>query len=59
MLTAGSEAWRYTGQFSFYNRMVKGTFPGLGIATAAFAAYCAWEYVFVKDEHAHHGEGHH
>jgi NADH dehydrogenase (ubiquinone) 1 beta subcomplex subunit 3 len=30
----------------------------LGIATVAFAAYCGYEYLFVKDEH-HHGEEHH
>lgn len=50
-----SERWRYTGLFSRWNRF-KGTFPGLGIATVAFAAYCGYEYMFLKDEH--HGEGH-
>lgn len=51
-----SEAWRYTGPFSRWNRF-KGLFPGLGIATVAFTAYCAYEHFFLKDEH--HGEGHH
>lgn len=51
-----AEAWRYTGTFSRWNRF-KGAFPGLGIATVAFAAYCGYEYMFLKDEH--HGEDHH
>ncbi|KAF1346767.1 NADH-ubiquinone oxidoreductase B12 subunit family-domain-containing protein [Delphinella strobiligena] len=51
------EAWRYTGPFSRWNRF-KGAFPGLGIATVAFAGYLAYEAVFVKDDH-HHTEGHH
>ncbi|KAK7203946.1 major facilitator superfamily domain-containing protein [Myxozyma melibiosi] len=37
-----SEAWRYTGQFSRYNRL-KGMFPGLGLGTGLFIAYCAFE----------------
>lgn len=57
-----SEAWRYTGPFSRWNRF-KGSFPGLGIATVAFAGYLAYEAVFVKDEHGHgeigHGSDHH
>lgn len=55
-----SEKWRYNGLFSRWNRF-KGGFPGLGIATVAFAAYCGYEYLFVKDEHhgEHQGEGHH
>lgn len=57
------EAWRYTGPFTRYNRF-KGAFPGLGIATVAFTAYCAYEYFFLSsDQHgqagAGHGEGHH
>lgn len=57
------EAWRYTGPFTRYNRF-KGAFPGLGIATVAFTAYCAYEYFFLSsgDQHGHteadHGEGH-
>nr|POE76160.1 hypothetical protein CFP56_59640 [Quercus suber] len=35
---ARHEAWRYSGPFSRYNRF-KGSFPGLGIATVAFAGY--------------------
>ncbi|KAH8674071.1 NADH-ubiquinone oxidoreductase B12 subunit family-domain-containing protein [Xylariales sp. PMI_506] len=56
-----AEAWRYQGTFSRWNRF-KGAFPGLGIATVAFAAYCGYEYFFIKDDHHHgegHGEGHH
>ncbi|KAJ9154984.1 hypothetical protein NKR23_g2427 [Pleurostoma richardsiae] len=49
------EAWRYSGLFSRRNRF-KNALPGLGIATVAFAAYCGYEYFFLKDEH--HGEGH-
>ncbi|GAB7342479.1 hypothetical protein MBLNU457_g0677t1 [Dothideomycetes sp. NU457] len=56
------EAWRYTGPFSRFNRF-RGAFPGLGIATVAFAGYLAYEAVFVKDEHGHgeigHGKDHH
>ena len=33
-------------------------FPGFGIATVAFAAYCAYEYAFLKDDHSHGGSGH-
>ncbi|KAJ5089222.1 hypothetical protein N7532_007906 [Penicillium argentinense] len=54
---ARNEAWRYTGPFSRWNRF-KGLFPGLGIATVAFTAYCAYEHFFLKDDH-HHGDGHH
>ncbi|ORY70075.1 NADH-ubiquinone oxidoreductase B12 subunit family-domain-containing protein [Pseudomassariella vexata] len=50
-----AEAWRYEGEFTRWNRF-KGGFPGLGIATVAFAAYCGYEYLFLKDEH--HSEGH-
>ena len=35
--------------------MVKGSFPGLGIATVAFAGYLVYEAVFLKDDH-HHAE---
>lgn len=51
------EQWRYTGPFTRYNRF-KGALPGLGTATVAFAAYCTYEYFFMKDEHHGHGEGH-
>ena len=52
-----SEQWRYTGPFTRYNRL-KGAFPGLGIATVAFAGYLVYEAVFMKDEHHGDGEGH-
>ncbi|KAJ5388550.1 hypothetical protein N7509_011091 [Penicillium cosmopolitanum] len=54
---ARNETWRYTGPFSRWNRF-KGLFPGLGIATVAFTAYCAYEHFFLKDDH-HHGDDHH
>ncbi|KAK9459584.1 NADH-ubiquinone oxidoreductase B12 subunit family-domain-containing protein [Lipomyces oligophaga] len=44
------EAWRYTGQFSRYNRM-KGMFPGFGIATGAFIIYCAIEQFLPSGGH--------
>ncbi|KUI65336.1 NADH dehydrogenase [ubiquinone] 1 beta subcomplex subunit 3 [Cytospora mali] len=50
-----NESWRYTGHFSRWNRF-KNAFPGLGIASVAFAAYCGYEYLFLNDDH--HGEGH-
>lgn len=54
-----SETWRYTGPFSRFNRW-KGALPGFGTAVVLFAGYCAYEAVFLKDEHAgHHGEEHH
>ncbi|KAM0804849.1 hypothetical protein BDR22DRAFT_835383 [Usnea florida] len=52
---ARAEQWRYTGPFTRYNRF-KGALPGLGTATVAFAAYCTYEYFFMKDEH--HGQEH-
>ena len=56
-----SEAWRYEGTFTRWNRFKNG-FPGLGIASGAFAVYCGYEYFFVEDAHhgdEHHGEAHH
>ncbi|KAH6984879.1 NADH-ubiquinone oxidoreductase B12 subunit family-domain-containing protein [Ilyonectria sp. MPI-CAGE-AT-0026] len=56
-----NEAWRYTGTFSRWNRF-KNAFPGLGIASVAFAGYCGYEYFFLEDDHHHgeaHGEAHH
>lgn len=47
-----SEAWRYTGPFSRWNRFKRG-FPGLGIATVAFAIYCGYEYAFLKKDEQH------
>ncbi|KAF9887330.1 hypothetical protein FE257_010325 [Aspergillus nanangensis] len=51
------EAWRYTGPFSRLQRF-KCIFPGFGIASVAFAGYCAYEHFFLKDDH-HHGDSHH
>lgn len=61
MLTVSSEAWRYSGPFTRWNRY-KRAFPGLGIAIVAFSGYVVFEALFLKDSHAHgegHGEGHH
>lgn len=53
-----SEAWRYTGPFTRWNRL-KGAFPGLGIATVAFAAYVVVEALYFPDtHHEHHEEKH-
>ncbi|KAF2637770.1 hypothetical protein P280DRAFT_376770, partial [Massarina eburnea CBS 473.64] len=49
------ERWRYTGPFTRWNRL-KGSFPGLGTASVAFAAYCVAEQLFFADEHEHHDE---
>lgn len=57
-LWVSSEQWRYTGPFSRWNRF-KGSFPGLGIATVAFAGYLVAEQLFFKEEHGHHSaDGH-
>ncbi|KAK3295658.1 uncharacterized protein B0H64DRAFT_395892 [Chaetomium fimeti] len=55
-----AEAWRYTGRFTRFNRF-KNSFPGLGIATVAFAGYCLYEHFFLQDDHHHGGssEEHH
>ncbi|KAI0194968.1 NADH-ubiquinone oxidoreductase B12 subunit family-domain-containing protein [Astrocystis sublimbata] len=55
-----AEAWRYTGIFTRWNRF-KGAFPGLGIATVAFAVYLGYEQMFLQDDHHGdaHGEEHH
>ena len=56
-----SEAWRYTGPFTFRQRY-KGALPGFGIAVVAFAGYLVAEQLFFKQDHSHgegHGEGHH
>lgn len=50
---AHSEAWRHTGPFTRFQRF-RSAFPGLGIATVAFAIYLGYEQAFAKDEHAHH-----
>lgn len=55
-----SEAWRYTGPFTRWNRL-KGMFPGFGIAAVAFAGYLVYEQVaMAPSQHGHgEGEGHH
>ena len=58
ILSIYSEQWRYTGPFSRWNRF-KGSFPGLGIATVAFAGYCVVEALFFSDDHHGHNDGHH
>ncbi|KAF2488570.1 hypothetical protein BU16DRAFT_431698, partial [Lophium mytilinum] len=52
-----AEAWRYTGPFTRFNRF-KSAFPGLGIATVAFAGYVAAEHFFFNTEEHGHGEEH-
>ncbi|EGD92524.1 NADH-ubiquinone oxidoreductase B12 subunit [Trichophyton tonsurans CBS 112818] len=43
-----------------WKRQFKTGFPGLGIATVAFAIYCGYEYAFLNDNHhGHKEEGHH
>lgn len=56
--TVYREAWRYTGPFTRFNRF-KGAFPGLGIATVAFAGYLVLEQVGVFGKEEHHGAGGH
>ncbi|KAF9910709.1 hypothetical protein EC991_005694 [Linnemannia zychae] len=57
---AKHHAWRNHALFTRRARI--GTmFPGLGIATVAFAAYLGYEYVTAPKETHHHGhsaEGH-
>ncbi|KAL6160426.1 hypothetical protein ACJQWK_09292 [Exserohilum turcicum] len=48
------EQWRYTGPFTRFNRF-KGSFPGLGIATVAFAGYLVAEQLFFQDK-GHHDD---
>lgn len=54
VLTPASEQWRYTGPFTRFNRF-KGSFPGLGIATVAFAGYLVAEQLFFQDK-GHHDD---
>ncbi|KAK2068424.1 hypothetical protein P8C59_003060 [Phyllachora maydis] len=51
-----AEAWRGTGEFTRFNRFRR-ALPGFGIASVAFAVYCAYEH-FVMKPAAHHGDGH-
>lgn len=56
-----SEAWRYAGPFTRWNRL-KGAFPGFGWGAGAFAVYLVYEQLFMKDSHGHgeeHGSEHH
>ncbi|KAF2666087.1 hypothetical protein BT63DRAFT_442398 [Microthyrium microscopicum] len=50
---ARHEAWRYTGPFNKRELRWRGTFPGLGLATAAFAVYLAYD-TFLAPEAEHH-----
>ncbi|KAF8945147.1 hypothetical protein BGZ47_003188 [Haplosporangium gracile] len=56
---AKHHAWRNHALFTRRARIAT-MFPGLGIATVAFAAYLGYEYVTApKDTHHHgHSEGH-
>ncbi|KAF1823114.1 uncharacterized protein K489DRAFT_318626 [Dissoconium aciculare CBS 342.82] len=54
---ARNEAWRYSGPFTRANRF-RNSFPGLGIATVAFAGYLAYEQFFMTSSHGHHDEAH-
>ncbi|KAI5278771.1 hypothetical protein KEM52_004587 [Ascosphaera acerosa] len=51
---ARAETWRYTGPFSRFNRWRR-ALPGFGTAVVAFAGYCAYEAVFLKEGHGHEG----
>ena len=60
-MSAYSEAWRYTGPFSRWNRF-KGIFPGFWIGAGAFGVYMVYEQLFMSSGHGHgegHEEGHH
>ncbi|KAF9332675.1 endodeoxyribonuclease [Podila minutissima] len=54
---AKHHAWRQHALFTRSAR-IRTMFPGLGIASVAFAAYLGYEYVTAPKD-AHHGEGHH
>lgn len=54
LLTNGSEAWRYSGPFKTSILRWKGAFPGLGVATGAFALYLAYDIFLAKDDGGHH-----
>ncbi|KAI8981729.1 NADH dehydrogenase 1 beta subcomplex subunit 3 [Mycotypha africana] len=49
---AKREAWRKHPIFSKTSNF-RAMFPGLGIATVAFAAYCTYEHFFM-DKKSHH-----
>jgi NADH dehydrogenase (ubiquinone) 1 beta subcomplex subunit 3 len=46
-------AWRYHPIFS-RQAQLRGAFPGLGIATVAFAGYCVAEKFLWNEDHSHH-----
>jgi hypothetical protein len=48
------EAWRYTGPFLGRTLRWKGTFPGLGIASAAFGVYLAYDTFVATHDEEHH-----
>ncbi|KAI8980819.1 NADH-ubiquinone oxidoreductase B12 subunit family-domain-containing protein [Pilobolus umbonatus] len=50
---AKREAWRKSPIFSKTSNL-KTLFPGLGIATVAFAAYCTYEHFFLNKSNKHH-----
>ncbi|KAG0025581.1 endodeoxyribonuclease [Podila clonocystis] len=54
---AKHHAWRQHALFTRSAR-IRTMFPGLGIASVAFAVYLGYEYVTAPKD-AHHGEGHH
>lgn len=56
-----SEAWRYSGPFTRWNRFRR-ALPGFGIAVVAFSGYLVVEQLFLKDSQGHgeaQEEGHH
>lgn len=50
---AKREAWRKSPIFSKPSNL-KTLFPGLGIATVAFAAYCTYEHFFLNKKGGNH-----
>ncbi|KAI1320800.1 endodeoxyribonuclease [Mortierella claussenii] len=55
---AKHHAWRNSTLFTRSAR-IRSMFPGLGIASVAFAAYLGYEYITAPKADAHHGEAHH
>lgn len=55
---ARRDTWRYHSIFDIRNQ-TRLAFPGLGLGSAAFAVYCAVEYLLGSgDDHHGHGHGH-
>ncbi|KAI8871531.1 hypothetical protein GQ42DRAFT_93466 [Ramicandelaber brevisporus] len=48
---AKADVWRNHSFFGFRNNL-RGMFPGLGIATVIFTAYCVGEYLYDKTQHS-------